>query len=219
MISRLPSWVKYGAFILALIAGMINVIGLLSFEHQAVSHLSGTASMIGAQFIAGKSLNLYHLIGLILSFVLGASLSGALLYGGQLKLGHHYDLALWIEAALILLALYALQHGFYWGSLVASCACGLQNALATTYSGAVVRTTHLTGIFTDIGLMLGQGIRGDKLDTRKLILFGCIIAGFVLGGILGAYLFQYLYFWTLIFPALACMGSAIWYRVYSKRRG
>lgn len=40
MISQLPKWVEFGAFILALVAGYVNAIGLLGFDHQSVSHLS-----------------------------------------------------------------------------------------------------------------------------------------------------------------------------------
>ncbi|MGA0377136.1 MAG: DUF1275 family protein, partial [bacterium] len=47
MIRQLPSWAEYGAFALAWIAGFINAIGLLSLEHQAVSHISGTATEFG----------------------------------------------------------------------------------------------------------------------------------------------------------------------------
>ena len=54
MISRLPRWVWIGAWALAFIAGMINVVGLLSFEHQAVTHLTGTTSMLGAAIAAGN---------------------------------------------------------------------------------------------------------------------------------------------------------------------
>ncbi|HNP03001.1 MAG TPA: DUF1275 domain-containing protein, partial [Agitococcus sp.] len=41
MTQKLPAWIEIGAFILALIAGLINVVGLLGFQHQSVSHLTG----------------------------------------------------------------------------------------------------------------------------------------------------------------------------------
>ncbi|WP_156312572.1 DUF1275 family protein [Marinagarivorans algicola] len=60
---------------------------------------------------------------------------------------------------------------------MASSACGLQNALITIYSGAVIRTTHTTGIFTDLGIMLGSKLRGEPFDKRKALLFLVIICG------------------------------------------
>ncbi|MDY6889953.1 MAG: DUF1275 domain-containing protein, partial [Pseudomonadota bacterium] len=47
MLTKLPKWVEYGAFTLAFIAGIVNAIGLLGFEHQAISHLSGSVTLLG----------------------------------------------------------------------------------------------------------------------------------------------------------------------------
>ena len=162
MISQLPKWVEFGAFILALVAGFVNAVGLLSFEHQSVSHLSGTATLLGTGFLHSSFQHVLHLIGILVSFLLGSIMSGFLLHGSALKLGKHYDTALFLEAALLLLALCLLFIGSFYGHFFASAACGLQNALATTYSGAVIRTTHVTGIFTDLGIMLGEFFRGKK---------------------------------------------------------
>ena len=47
MINQLPRWVEIGGFCLALIAGSVNAIALLGFNHQGVSHLSGSSSLLG----------------------------------------------------------------------------------------------------------------------------------------------------------------------------
>ncbi|MCK8046724.1 DUF1275 domain-containing protein [Shewanella sp. 1CM18E] len=214
MISKLPKWVEYGAFILAFTAGSVNAIGLLGFEHQSVSHLSGTATLVGTQLLSSSPTVLFHLLGILISFMFGATLSGAFLSGSSVKLGRHYDTLLLIEAGFLLLAIYLLQDGTYYGHYMASAACGLQNALATTYSGAIVRTTHVTGIFTDLGIMLGGTLKGEKFDKRKAILFMLIIAGFISGGALGAVLFAKLAFFALLAPAAICIALAISYRFY-----
>ena len=92
----------------------------------------------------------------------------------------------------------------------------MQNALATTYSGAIIRTTHVTGIFTDLGIMLGEFVRGDELDKRKAKLFLTIIIGFIFGGALGALLYIKYQFMALLFPICICLSIAVVYRVYSK---
>jgi uncharacterized membrane protein YoaK (UPF0700 family) len=150
------------------------------------------------------------------SFFIGAALSGFMLHGNSLKLGKHYDTALILESCLIFTALYLLSEGSFYGHFAASAACGLQNALATTYSGAIIRTTHLTGIFTDLGLMLGEAFRGEVFDKRKAILFFLIIMGFILGGTFGAYLFDLYNFKALLAPGLICLVLAVAYRMYSK---
>lgn len=213
MMSKLPKWVEYGAFTLALLAGCINVVGLLGFQHQAVSHLSGTTTLVGTELFAFSKDSL-HLIAILLSFVLGSMISGVLLSGSSIKLGRHYDSLLIIEALLLIGSVYFLQEQSSLGHYFASAACGLQNALATKYSGAVVRTTHMTGIFTDLGIMFGAALRKEAFDSRKFILFSVIIMGFILGGTLGTFLFGAFQFKALFIPAAICIILAIAYRTY-----
>ncbi len=217
MISRLPKWIEYGAFILAFVAGCINAIGLLGFEHQSVSHLSGTATLVGASIEHSSVQETLYLTGILLSFLIGACLSGFLVHGHTLKLGRHYDTLLVLEAALLFVSLYLLSTGSNYGHYTASAACGIQNALATSYSGAIVRTTHLTGIFTDLGIMLGAAFRGETFDKRKAILFLLIIAGFILGGTFGAYAFEVYRFNALLAPGVICLVLAGVYHLYSRR--
>ncbi|WP_417595081.1 YoaK family protein [Oceanospirillum sp.] len=217
MISRLPKWVEAGAFVLAFIAGSVNAVGLLGFKHQAVSHVSGTATLLGT-LLADSPLDALHLAGVIVSFLLGATLSGLLLNDNSLKLGRHYDSLLLIEALFLLATLWFLNEGQLYGHYLASAACGLQNALATTYSGAVVRTTHMSGIVTDLGIMLGQGLKRRGFDKRKAILFLLLIAGFISGGTAGGLLFEHFHFFALLLPVLLCLILALIYRLYRFKR-
>lgn len=214
MLTKLPRWVEYGAFVLALVAGSVNAIGLLGFKHQSISHLSGTATILGTGLVDGTLSSTLHLFGVLLSFLFGAVISGVLLPNGALKLGRHYDTLLVFEACLLLISINFLNKGSLYGHYTASLACGLQNALASTYSGAIVRTTHVTGIFTDLGLMLGATLRGKPFDKRKAILFILIITGFIVGGALGAYLFSWWQFYALSIPAGICLLLAFAYRLY-----
>lgn len=218
MISRLPSWVETGAFVLAFIAGYVNVIGFLSFEHQSVSHVSGTATLLGVSLLSGSFTQLMHLVGVLVAFFLGAATAGVLVNGATLKLGRHYDTALVIEGLLLLGAMVLLAQGSSYGHFLASAACGLQNALATTYSGAIVRTTHVTGIFTDLGLMFGAKLRSQPFDSRKAKLFLLIVSGFILGGAAGTYAFSQLLFSALVVPASMCFVLAVLYYNYRRRQ-
>ncbi|HAI96993.1 MAG: DUF1275 family protein [Cycloclasticus sp.] len=215
MISQLPKWVELGAFFLALIAGCINAMGLLGFEHQSVSHLSGTATLLGIELPSLQFQKIFHILGILLSFLSGACVAGFLLHGSTLKLGKHYDTALLIESIVLCASSWLLVSGSFYGHFLASAACGLQNALATTYSGAIIRTTHVTGIFTDLGIMLGSIFRGQVLDRRKAKLFLFIIFGFILGGMSGALLYAEFLFIALLIPAIVCLIMAVTYRVYS----
>lgn len=214
MTSQFPKWIELGALALALIAGFVNAVGLLSFEHQSVSHLSGTATMLGAGIISSPIEKSLHLLSVLGSFLFGSLIAGLLIRGETIKLGRHYDTALLIEAVMLFSAFVFLARGSIYGHFMASAACGLQNAIATKYSGAVIRTTHLTGIVTDLGIMLGARLRGENTDQRKLILFLIIFLGFISGGLLGSVLYQQYAVYALIVPASGCLALSISYRLY-----
>ncbi|WP_456295196.1 DUF1275 domain-containing protein [Vibrio sp. AK197] len=211
MISRLPKWVEYGAFLLALLAGLVNAIGLLGFQHQAVSHLSGTLTLLGTQ-LGVDNHSALHLLMIVLSFLMGAMFSGWLIENTALKLGRRYGVALCVEGGLLVVALKLLDIDLLTGQYFASAACGLQNAMITTFSGAVIRTTHMTGILTDIGLMLGARLRGEAFDFRKAKLFCFILLGFIGGGYVGAKLFEHHHNDALAAPAAMafCLALAYW---------
>jgi len=217
VISKLPRWVEYGAFVLALVAGLVNAVGLLGFKHQSISHLSGTATQLGTGIANSTFVDVFHLFLILCSFLIGAAISGYFIRGGALKLGRNYSSLLYLEAIFLFGAIYFLTNDSLNGHYLASAACGLQNALATTYSGAVIRTTHITGIFTDLGIMLGAKLRGEVFDNRKGLLFFLIITGFVTGGILGAFLFSIYKFYALFFPAGVCILLALSYSIYNGR--
>jgi uncharacterized membrane protein YoaK (UPF0700 family) len=69
-------------------------------------------------------------------------------------------------------------------------AMGMQNSLVTTISNATVRTTHLTGLFTDLGIELSQLFFYTK-NEQKVKLYSSIklrltiISFFFFGGLLG----------------------------------
>lgn len=217
MISKLPKWVEYGAFILALNAGFVNGIGLLGFEQQAISHLSGTMTLIGTDIINNHPVKLIHLLGILAGFFGGALLSGFILKDGTLSLGRRYDFLLLVEATLLFGAIYPMSQTAFYGLYFAAAACGIQNGLVTSYSGAIVRTTHITGIITDLGLMFGARLRGHPLNPRKLVLFWVIAIGFVLGGVVSAVAFPIMGAYAFAGPATLCAFLAIIYRTHMQQ--
>nr|WP_298151182.1 YoaK family protein [uncultured Pseudoxanthomonas sp.] len=211
---HLPRWVWIGAVALACVAGMVNVIGYLGFEHQAVSHLTGTTSLLGAAIAQGDLRAIVHLWGMLIAFCAGAMLSGLVIQDQTLKLGRRYGVALALEAVLLLVAIPLFKQQQIWGALLAAMACGLQNAMVTTYSGAAVRTTHLSGMFTDLGIGLGHLLRGMPLPVRRLTLSGLIISGFLGGGVLGAWFYRHWGYDALLAPALLTGSTGIGYVLY-----
>ncbi len=219
MIYKLPRWVWLGGAVLAFIAGMINAVGLLGFQHQAVSHLTGTTSMVGLAIANFNAAQFLHFTAVLLSFLLGAVLSGFIVQDNTLKLGRRYGAALLLESALLFLAVPLLNHTNGWGDCLASCACGLQNAMASTYSGTVIRTTHVSGMFTDIGISLGHLLRRLPVETRRLWLSTLLILTFLAGGVGGALAFQHFRYEALYFPATLTGLAGLGYSLYQFLRG
>ena len=209
MISKLPRWVWSGAWALAFVAGMINVVGLLGFERQAVTHLSGVTTMIGAAMGDANVGSFGHYLALLASFVGGTVLSALIVQDSALQLGRRYSVVLLIESLLLFAAVPLLNAQLHLGMCVAACACGLQNAMASTYSGSVVRTTHVSGMFTDLGIFLGHYLRGIAVDERRLRLCVAIISAFTSGGVAGTLAFHRLGYCTLYIPAVLTGLTAV----------
>lgn len=219
MAERLATWVWVGAAALAFVAGMVNVVGYLGFEHQAITHLTGTTTLLGAALAQGQGGAALQLAGMVLAFVAGAALSGLLIQDSVLRLGRRYGVALTLEALLLAAAVPLFQHGQFSGPLLAAGAIGLQNAMATTYSGAVVRTSHVSGMFTDLGIMIGHALRGLPLARRRLWLCLVIISAFLAGGIAGAHAFANAGYAALYLPALLTGVAGVAYSLRRRREG
>ncbi len=214
MISRLPKWVWTGASLLAFVAGFINVIGLMGFHRQAVTHLTGITSMVAADIAILNFPDAVQLFSVLLSFMFGCIVSGFIVRESALQLGGRYGIALFLESLLLYLSVPLLKSNHSIGMCFASCACGLQNAMVTTYSGTVVRTTHLSGMFTDLGIFLGHFLRGLDVDQRRLRLCLLIIGGFFLGGIAGTRAFLSFGYSALLIPATLIFSVSVLYGSY-----
>ena len=145
--------------------------------------------------------------------------SGFVIRGSTLRATRHYGVALLIESVLLFASAYSFHQGSLLGEYFAAAASGLQNAMATTYSGATLRTTHLTGIVTDLGTSIGQAMRRLPVDWFRFRLFSVLILGFSAGGLLGAALYPVWGSDTLVLPAAYALclgvGSLVW---LSRRR-
>ena len=89
---------------------------------------------------------------------------------------------------------------------------GLQNAMCTSFSGLVVRTTHMTGIVTDIGNILGQACRKDThAELWRLKVHVPLLFGFLFGGFIGELGWLWLGEGSLLIPCFFTGGVAVLY--------
>lgn len=214
MVTKWPRWVWAGGWVLSFVAGMINVVGFLGFTHQGITHLTGTTTLLGAAISHGDLAAALHFGALLASFVAGSALSGWIIGDSTLQLGKRYGVTLLLESLIICVAVQFLSRGSAYGEWLAAAACGLQNAMATTYSGATLRTCHVSGMFTDLGIYLGHGLRGTRNAPKRLQLCLVVITGFLMGAIAGALLFQRWQYQALYVPALITGMSGGLYSLY-----
>ncbi|WP_159466993.1 YoaK family protein [Dyadobacter sp. 3J3] len=199
------------ATLLGLTAGFVNAEGFLGFS-VLTTNITGHAALLAEGIAQQNWQNAQVIVLWMLLFLAGAFTSGLFLslFGANQR--YSYSIPLVIEiAVLVFSALYGykfdgtkLSQLVFAGSLLF--AMGLQNALVSLVSGSLVRTTHLTGTFTDLGIDLAQLVNSTN-DNRpiihskiKLRLF--IIGSFILGAIAGAYLFQRIGFKSFFVPVL-----------------
>lgn len=163
------------------VAGMVNVLGYMHLGFYT-SHMTGRVSGFGVDLAKGLYIEGTHLLELLAAFIVGAMLAATLI---EIAKGMHwprYQLPLLIEALLLsavllfevlsdvpVVKLPEDQKIVF--AMFLAMSMGLQNALVARLSGAVIRTTHLTGLSTDLGVELVRVIRWFA-DTTKGMTFG-----------------------------------------------
>ncbi|MDH1858112.1 DUF1275 domain-containing protein [Acinetobacter junii] len=214
-LQRLPNWIQIGAFLLALNAGMVNVLGLFTVLHQSVSHMTGNVSMLAMSLLDWQPDHFIYLALVVICFVIGSFYSGLILGNSNVTFGHHYGFPLSLVAIFLFLTWLLLPYFPRYGLLWACVAMGVQNAMVSHYKGAIIRTTHLSGVLTDIGLTIGYKVRGLKIENRRIFLHFLIFTGFLVGGLIGILLYPYLKLQTFLIPAgLSLVLSMTYWIVY-----
>lgn len=194
------------ALVLTFAAGALNAGGFL-LVGQYTSHMTGIVSAAADNLALGSVWLALAGFGALFSFMAGAACSAILINWGR-RHRARLQYALPVAAEGLLLLAFALA-GMAWSQTawlpVAAVpllcfVMGLQNAAITKLSGARMRTTHVTGIATDIGIELGKLAyrntdkrlsreRDVVADRGKLRLLSLLLATFFIGGVLGAVCF------------------------------
>ena len=211
----LPLWIQLGAFFLAVNAGMINVLGLVTILHQSVSHMTGNVSMLAMALIAWQPATIIYLILVLLCYVIGSFYSGLILGNSHFSLTRRYGVPLSLVVFFIVLCWMILPYFPRYALLWACVAMGVQNAMVSHYKGTIIRTTHLSGVLTDLGLALGYKARGLPVESKRVVLHVLILVGFIVGGILASWLYPYLKLNAFLIPAaLSVVMSAVYWIIY-----
>ncbi len=209
-------------FGLAFCAGAINAGGFLAVK-QYTSHMTGIVSAMADNVALGAYDLVLVGLGALLSFLAGAVCSTVMVnLAREQKLNSEFALPLLLEAVLLLgfgllgAALSQVRGLFVPVTVMWLCfIMGLQNAVITKLSGAVIRTTHITGVVTDIGIELGKllvrplrPLRPGQFNGAHLRTLCQLALSFFVGGVVGALGFKHLGYVSTIPLALVLVGLA-----------
>lgn len=183
---------------LSFVAGIVNITGLLSIG-TLTTNITGHFAFFSEEVIKGASNGSLVYLFYIVAFLFGAFFSNFIVEVliKYYKTGY-FAAPIFVEMIILgATAVYLSNDAVSTQeAVVIACALlfamGLQNALVTKVSGSVVRTTHLTGIFTDLGIELSLLLFRKSNERRALkknvSLKLVIILFFLLGGLLGGLL-------------------------------
>ena len=193
--------------LLAFMAGAINAGGFLAVQRYT-SHMTGVVSSIADDLVLGQGLLVLAGVGSLLAFIAGAAVTAILInWARRRQMQGEYALSLLLEAALLLVFgllganLNELIEVFMPTTVLLLCfMMGLQNAIVTKISQAEIRTTHMTGVITDLGIELGRLLYWNRSHTPggepvranrdRLRILSLILGLFFAGGLVGAWAFK-----------------------------
>jgi len=207
------------ASLLGITAGFVNAAGFLGFS-VLTTNVTGHAALF-AERIAFQDWATARAVALwMILFLAGAFISSLIV--SFIGRNQQYSYVIPILLEILILLIVALKGHYFNGNLITKeffagsllFAMGLQNALVSMVSGSVVRTTHLTGTFTDLGIELGQLVRKSKEDSSliksRIKLRLAIILYFMGGALSGAYLFRKARFGAFIIPAVILLYALLY---------
>uniref|UniRef100_A0A6U0ENB9 EF-hand domain-containing protein n=1 Tax=Helicotheca tamesis TaxID=374047 RepID=A0A6U0ENB9_9STRA len=184
---------------------------------QPVSGFTGGYTKAGLGLAEGDTAFFGFEVSMIFSFIGGSCIASMInprpvphqlgpTYGPTFLVG-----SVLLVIACILSSTHPEQKNLFY---FAAAANGLQNCMSSMYSANLIRTTHLTGTSTDIGLFLGQLLRGNFANTWKLGVLTSLAISFWLGSFTSFYAVMRYRGYALIFNAclffLIGVMSIVW---------
>lgn len=216
------------ASILSFIAGVVNISGVLSLN-ILTTNVTGHFAYFSEELVNNNYSIAFTFLLFIFFFLFGAFTSNVLIeIISRIRPRISHTLPMIFEVFILT---YIGFYGYTNGKHIIACALlfamGIQNSLVTQVSQSTVRTTHLTGLFTDLGIELSQLIFYRKPSeiqklSKSIYLRLIIIAFFFLGGIIGGFSFRFYQLKTLLlaslFLVIAMLYDSIRYHFYFYKR-
>jgi uncharacterized membrane protein YoaK (UPF0700 family) len=209
---------------LAFIGGFVNSAGFILIG-SFTSHVTGNVGRLANDLVSWQLTAAGAAFTMIVSFYLGALMANLIIETSVFeRVPTAYGVALLGEALLLgiftLVASRAVFHHARMQDMEAALLCaamGMQNSMVTRLSGAVVRTTHLTGVVTDLGIETARWLRWRRergaakawqRDHGRIRLHLMIVSTFTVGAVLGSATGAWLHQLTMLLPCVAVTAGA-----------
>lgn len=201
------------AAFLSFTAGLVNICGVLGLGVLTTNVTGHFAYFAEGVFNKDDLFGIYFLL-YIVAFLSGSFISSLLIelrITKNVKSPHNASILVEILLLIVLGACGSTIISLGFDKRLIACfllfAMGIQNSLVSKISNSAVRTTHLTGLFTDLGIELSQLFFYKEPGQKKTLLHSIklrvgIISFFFAGCIIGGFLFQLLQLKTLIVAAI-----------------
>jgi uncharacterized membrane protein YoaK (UPF0700 family) len=217
--------------VLAFVAGATNAGGFLAVGTYT-SHMTGVVSALADHLVSGNLVLAAASLGALLAFLLGAMTTAWLVnWGLREELACAYGLPLLLESVLLLIfGIFGAVISWWLNLLVPVTVLllcfimGLQNAVISKISKSELRTTHVTGLVTDLGIELGKllyinrtrrsAAEPVRANRQKLRLHLILVCSFFIGALCGALGFKFLGYVTTVPLAIALL-LLVWRPVVS----
>lgn len=200
------SWIYRAVMLLSFNGGFVNAITFESFFHNPVGYVTGNFTFAASYLYEADIVNFIGTVAAVFAFLVGAILSGLIVPHDDFVRNRRYNFALELETLFIITGMVGLIFNVPTSKYWLAIALGVQNGTTTFYGKSIIRTTHMTGTMTDLGISLAHKIiNKSSIPTWRILIYIYLLLGFFIGSICGIVAFKQIGYYGLIFSILVCI--------------
>ena len=199
--------------LLTFIAGFLNGVFFI-IAGTAVSHHTGTITRAALTLSQGAVAEAAAFLLLILSFYIGACISGMLFHKSDCTFSKRYGILLLVFST-VFFAIAVIRPPLQIVLIITCVILGIQNGMFIPYDGILIRTSHFSGYLTDAGLAMGEVMRGKRQELRRGVHYLSGIVCFAAGAAASAFMPSIAFFYII---AVFYFFTAVFYFAFIRAR-
>ena len=199
--------------LLTFIAGFLNGVFFI-IAGTAVSHHTGTITRAALTLSQGAVVEAAAFLLLILSFYIGACISGMLFHKSDCTFSKRYGILLLVFST-VFFAIAVIRPPLQIVLIITCVILGIQNGMFIPYDGILIRTSHFSGYLTDAGLAMGKVMRGKRQELWRGVHYLSGIVCFAAGAAASAFMPSIAFFYII---AVFYFFTAVFYFAFIRAR-